>query len=103
MMFHSVRDLSQATLLAEDAAVELGRRRSEPRPSVSTVQDFYSSRPTRGDSARFLRTCEFEGSVGAGCSFRRSAIPSLSLSLFVRKLAVTPCYYARTRGEKPYV
>ena len=40
--------------------VELGRRRSESRPSVSIVRDFYTSRPTRGDSARFLRICEFE-------------------------------------------
>lgn len=44
--------------------VELGRRRSESRPSVSMVRDFYTSRPAvdaRGDSARFLRICEFEG------------------------------------------
>lgn len=88
MMFHSVRDLSQATLLAEDAAVELGRRRSEPRSSVSTVQDFYSSRPARGDSARFLRTCEFEGSVGAGWSFRSPIILSFSLGAKIASYTV---------------
>lgn len=42
--------------------VELGRRRLESRPSVFTIWNFYTSRPTRGDSSRFLRIREFENS-----------------------------------------
>lgn len=47
MMFHSVRDLSQASPSVEDDAVELGRERSESRPSVFTIRDFHSRQGRR--------------------------------------------------------
>lgn len=80
------RPFPSSSILPRTVPVELGRRRSESRPSVSTVRDFYTSRPTRGDSARFLRIYEFEGSSVRDGRFDASR----HCFLFSRKLAVTP-------------
>lgn len=74
MMFHSVRDLSQASSRRGRCR---GIRSREVRISSFRVHDprfLLSSRSTRGDSARFLRTCEFEGSLVREWSFRRVVI-----------------------------
>lgn len=73
--------------------VELGRRRSESRPSVSTVRDFYTSRPTRGDSTRFLRIREVEESSVRDGRF------DASLFSLLAKIG----NYTRTRSKKNYL
>lgn len=79
MMFHSVRDLSQAPPRRGPVPVELGRGRSESRPSA--LRDFYASRPTR--AVIQLAFCVFANSMV------RRLVLTRRCFLYARKLAVT--------------
>lgn len=96
-MFHSVRDLSQASPRRGRCR---GIRSREVRISsfrVHEIRDFYSSRSTRGDSARFLRTCEFEGSL-----VRNGRLGRVVIFSSPRKLTVAHRIYAKKKHPYNY-
>lgn len=84
MMFHSVRDLSQASPRRGRCPwnwVAGGQNLVLPCPPF---RDFYTSRPAPGDSARFLRICEFEGSSVRDGRFDASLLSRLAKITCVR-------------------